>query len=133
MINEQVIGIYDYIGSGKLNSSKYYFRYLVSSLGEIDTDSVREVYDELYLKNPTSVESSIGPFDDVRAMNRFAYQLCEKISAKKMSLISVKNYNQFMENAVTAEDFFNNLFKQGEIIENQEFSKPGIFKNIFNN
>jgi len=133
MVKDQIIGIYDYISSGNIDSSKYYFRYLLSSLGEVDTESIRDVYDEMYLKMPVTSDSLIGPFDDVDGITRFSYLLCEKISAKKMSLISVKNYNEFMEEVPITETFFTNLFAKGEIIENQRNSKMGILSSIFNN
>jgi len=131
MDKNQIIGIYDHMALENQENAKYYFRYLLTSLGEVDKEFVREAYDDMYLKAPCLLTSAIGPFDDGEAVRRFAYLLCEKLSVNKFSLISVKKYNEFMEHIPPVENYLSELFAIGEIIENQQINKLGIFSNIF--
>lgn len=130
--NDSIIMIYDFKEGGGIRASAYYLLYAFDESGQLEYESMFDTYEEFIQKRPEDGAFSIGPFEDLNFLNQFAFKVCEKNEAKVVSLLSVREYNQIMENTTTASELFKELSSQGNRIQNLDReSKSGIFGKIF--
>ena len=135
---EYIVGIYNFINANpEIHSeSAYYFLYLMDEKGLMDKASAIKLYND-HFKNGTEEllgddGKMIGPFLSTDHLNQFAFQLCEELNAAKVSLLSVQDYNNLLENTQSASDFHRDLLLKGNVIENIERKGKGFFSRIFN-
>jgi hypothetical protein len=133
---EYIIGIYNYINAfPELQSdSAYYMLYLMDEKGLLDQTAAHKLYDEKFkseLSSGSIHHKMIGPFDSTDQLNQFAFLLCEEMDAKKVSLLSVQEYNSLLESTQSASDFHRDLLEKGNVMENIERKKKGFLSRFF--
>lgn len=136
---EYIVGVYNYINATpeEHSTAAYYFVYLLDEKGLLDKTAAKKLYAEKF--HSQLVESDfagplsklIGPFESTEILNQFAFQLCEELNAEKVSLLSVAEYNQLLENSHTASDFHRDLLLKGNVMENIERKKKGFLSRFF--
>lgn len=134
---EYIVGIYNYLNPSPETQadSAYYLLYLMDDKGMLDKEVASKLYKEKFQSADetagTSPTHSIGPFQSVDNLNQFAFLLCEEMNAGKISLLSVGEYNTLLENTVQAADFHRDLVEKGNVMENIERKKKGLFGRFF--
>lgn len=136
---EYIVGVYNYINAiPELNSdSAYYILYLLDEKGLLDRSAALQLYEEHFKSDILSADEGIfgqkmiGPFESTDKLSQFAFQLCEKLNAEKVSLLSVQEYNSLLESTQTASDFHRDLILKGNVMENIERKKKGFLSRFF--
>lgn len=134
---DQIIGIFNQFNP-LLEDSRangFYFLYLLDQKGFLSLENAQKLYNERFKNGDVPNVFNlgyIGPFENLDSLNRYAFQLCEELNAEKVSLISVHEYNTFLENNQQALDFHQDLLEKGNIMENIEHKKKGFFSRLFN-
>jgi hypothetical protein len=132
MRTDYLIGIYQYFNPFPEDEkgSAYYLLYLMDQRGVLETGEAMKIFQANY---PASLTKSkwLGPFDSVDNLNQFAFLLCEKLDAQKISLLSVQEYNGLMEQTLQASDFYRDLLEKGSVIENIDKKDKSFFKKLF--
>jgi hypothetical protein len=133
---EYIIGIYNNFSplSEDPSTMGYYFLYLLDQKGLLDIEEAKAAYLEFSkIEEGTEAlkQGYIGPFQNTDSLNQFAFFICEKFNAEKISLVSVNDYNAFLETTQSAFDFHRDLLDKGNILQNIERRKKGILSRIF--
>lgn len=130
--NESIVMIYDYKEGGEVKPSAYYLLYVFDEAGLLDSEPMINVYEELIQKQPEGEGMPFGPFESLNFLNQFAFKVCEKNNEAMVSLLSVNDYNQVMEQATSGSNLFQEFVERGNRIENLDHkSKGGILGKIF--
>jgi len=137
---EYIIGVYHYLNSQPELATEpaYYLLYLLDDKGILDNESALKLYRERFKSEMHAPEfesdfnkNKIGPFDSVAKLNQFAFALCEELNAARVTLYSVEEYNAILENAQGASDFHRDLIEKGNVMENIDRKKKGLFSRLF--
>lgn len=132
---ESLVGIYtnEIVTDG--NQETYYILYLLDDKGPYDINKAWKLYlDEFSaLKDAVLSDGMIGPFASFEKLNQYAFTLCERLNAARISLVSVSEYNTMLESTQNTTDFRRNLFEEGNILENIERKnkKSGFLSRLF--
>lgn len=134
---EYIIGIYNNFNPFPENPDQmgYYFLYLLDHKGILEPEDAKQIYLEkanLHEANDALKLGYVGPFESLDSLNQFAFYLCEKLNAEKISLVSVHDYNNLIETSTSADTFQQSLIEKGNIIQNIERKKKGFLSRIFN-
>ena len=138
---EYIVGVYNSINANPVigTPQAFYLLYLLDEKGMLELEAAQKIYLESFKPEMSMDEllvdfnkSKIGPFESLEKLNQFAFQLCEVLNASKVSLLSVSEYNTFLENAQNASDFHKDLLEKGNVMENIDRKKKGFFSRIFN-
>lgn len=134
---DQIIGIFNQFNPipEDLSANGFYLLYLLDQKGFLSHELAQKLYlDKFKMGEFTSVFSKgyIGPFENLNSLNQYAFLLCEELNAEKVSLISVQEYNTFLENNQQASDFHLDLLEKGNVMENIEHKKKSFFSRLFN-
>lgn len=101
--------------------------------GLIDETVLEEEYLAVMNHEPSLLdEGTIGPFSNLETIQKFSFNLCQKLGNKGASLVSLEDYNELLSASFKVEDFKNRLEEKGNFINNPEAGKSGIFNKIFN-
>lgn len=129
---ESIVMIYDYKEGAETNPSAYYLLHAFDETGVIEIEPMIDVYEEFIQKQPELSKMPLGPFESLNFLNQFAFKICEKIDGSVVSLLSVQDYNQIMEEATNGTSLFHDFVEKGNRIENLDHkSKGGILGKIF--
>ena len=137
---EYIIGVYHYLNfQPELTAEPaYYLLYLLDDKGLLDQESAVKLYKEKFSSEILTPEfeqdfnsKKIGPFESIERLNQYAFRLCEELNAARISLYSVQEYNALLESAQAATDFHRDLVEKGNVIENIDRRKKGIFSRFF--
>ncbi len=121
--------IYNYITAvtKDLDSAFYFITYIFSENGVEDEAYVKSLYDEMFADRDIKVKNYIGPFYSLDEINKYSYMLCEKLNVKQASLISVQDYNLFMEKSTSIFDLKKYLIQDGNILKNLNLNQKSRF------
>lgn len=101
--------------------------------GLIDETVLEEEYLSVMNHEPSVLdEGSIGPFSNLETIQKFSFNLCQKLGNKGTSLVSLDDYNELLNASFKIEDFKARLEEKGNFIGNPEAGKSGLFNKIFN-
>lgn len=101
--------------------------------GLIDETVLEEEYVSVMNHEPSVLdEGSIGPFSNLETIQKFSFNLCQKLGNKGISLVSLDDYNELLNASFKTEDFKARLEEKGNFISNPEAGKSGLFNKIFN-
>ena len=101
--------------------------------GLIDETTLEEEYLNVMNHEPSVLdEGTIGPFSNLETIQKFSFNLCQKLGNKGTSLVSLDDYNDLLNASFKVEDFKNRLEEKGNFISNPEAGKSGILNKIFN-
>lgn len=132
---DYLVGIYTNEMLVEDNQETYYILYLLDDKGPYDINKAWKLYlDEFSaIKDAELVDEMIGPFASYEKLNQYAFTLCERLNAAKISLVSVSEYNTMLESTQSTTDFRRSLFEQGNILENIERKnkKSGFLSRLF--
>lgn len=129
---ESIVMIYDYQEGGEVGPSAYFLKYAFDETGLLDLEKMIDVYEELIQKEPETGHMPLGPFESLNFLNQFAFKVCERSDGALVSLISVKDYNQIMEEATSGSSLFQQFVEKGNQIQNLDHkSKSGILGKLF--
>ena len=138
---EYIVAVYNSINANPVLGTPqvFYMLYLLDEKGMLELETAMKIYQESYRPEISMDEglvdfnkSKIGPFESLEKINQFAFQLCEVLNASKVSLLSVTEYNNLLENAQNATDFHRDLLEKGNVMENIDRKKKGFLSRIFN-
>lgn len=130
--NDAIVMIYDYKEGADLKPSAYYLYHAFDENGLVELDSMVEVYEEFINQTPDGESLPLGPFENLNYLNQFAFKVCEKNDNSVVSLVSVKDYNTVLEEAVTGSELFQSLTEKGNRIENLDHSsKSSLLGKLF--
>ncbi len=129
---EYIVGIYNQFNPFPENPEDlgYYFLYLLDQKGVLDLEEAKQLYKEKYQLSEDSQalkKAIVGPFESLDAINQYAFSLCEKLNAEKISLLSVVDYNTLLEAAPSSLELHQDLVSKGNVITNIERKKKGGF------
>lgn len=117
------------------NQETFYILYLLDDKGPYDINKAWKLYlDEFSaIKDATLTDGMIGPFASFEKLNQYAFTLCERLNAARISLVSVSEYNTMLESTQNTADFKRNLFEEGNVLENVERKnkKSGFLSRLF--
>lgn len=129
---DYLIGVYQYFDPfpEEERGAAFYLLYLLDQKGLLEKNEAIKFFKERY---PADDHQSkwIGPFPSLDVLNQFAFFLCEKLDAQKISLVSVQDYNSLLEQTVQATDFHRDLLLKGNVLENIDKKEKGFFKKLF--
>lgn len=101
--------------------------------GLIEETTLEEEFLELVSHEPEVLdEGTIGPFSSLEQIQKFSFNLCQKLGNKGASLVPLDDYNELLIASFKIEDFKAKLEEKGSFIDNPEAGKSGIFNKIFN-
>lgn len=130
--SESIVMIYDYKEGAEVKPSAYYLLYAFDETGLLEVDNMIDVYEEFTQKEPEADLMPLGPFESLNTLNQFAFKVCERNDGALVSLLSVKDYNQIMEEASSGSTLFQEFIEKGNKIENLDHKgKRGILGKIF--
>lgn len=133
-----IVGIYTYINNSVLvggnTNSSYYLSYLFSDSGLIDREYLQDLYGQTYtLAEIHRHDNYIGPFDDLDALNKFSFKVCDELRADRIVLHTLEEYNSIMESVHSVSNLKERLITDGNVIENLEVkNKISLFDKFFN-
>lgn len=100
--------------------------------GLIDETVLEEEYLAVMNHEPSLLdEGTIGPFSNLETIQKFSFNLCQKLGNKGASLVSLDDYNELLNASFKVEDFKTHLEEKGNFIGNPEAGKSGLFNKIF--
>ena len=106
---------------------------LFNERGLVDEVQMEEVYLEQIGHAPEVLaEGMIGPFDDLEAIQKFSFSLCQNFGNSGVSLVSLERYNEILSDCYKAEDLKAKLEAEGNFLRNPDASKGNFFNKIFN-
>lgn len=130
--SESIVMIYDYKEGAEVKPSAYFLLYAFDESGLLELDSMIDVYEEFIQKEPEDSAMPLGPFESLNFLNQFAFKVCERNDGAIVSLLSVKDYNQILEESSSGGTLFQEFIEKGNKIENLDHkSKSGILGKIF--
>jgi hypothetical protein len=101
--------------------------------GLIDETTLEEEYLAVMNHEPSLLdEGTIGPFSNLETIQKFSFNLCQKLGNAGASLVSLDDYNELLNASFKVEDFKSKLEEKGNFINNPEAGKSGLFNKIFN-
>ena len=101
--------------------------------GLIDESILDEEYLEVVNHAPGILEEGVvGPFTDLENIQKFSFNLCQKLGNHGASLVSLEDYNELLAASYKVEDLKQKLEEKGSFIKNPEAGKSGLFNKIFN-
>ncbi|MCF8059484.1 MAG: hypothetical protein K9K67_09320 [Bacteriovoracaceae bacterium] len=101
--------------------------------GLVDETTLDEEYLEVVNHAPGVLEEgAVGPFNDLEVIQKFSFNLCQKLGNHGASLVSLDDYNELLAASYKVEDLKQKLEEKGSFIKNPEAGKSGIFNKIFN-
>ncbi len=104
-----------------------------NEMGLIEETTLEEEFLELVGHEPDVVdEGTIGPFNGLEQIQKFSFNLCQKLGNKGASLVPMDDYNELLVASFKIEDFKQKLEEKGSFIDNPEAGKTGLFNKIFN-
>jgi len=129
---EYLIGVYQYFNPNpeEERGAAYYLLYLLDQRGVLEKDDAKKLFRESH-QDYDLKSKWLGPFESLDTINQFAFTLCEKLDAQKISLLSVQEYNGLLEHTLLASDFLLDLLEKGSVIENIDKKEKGFFKKLF--
>jgi hypothetical protein len=129
---EYLIGVYQYFNPNPEEEigASYYLLYLLDQRGILEKEDAKKLYQESHTSFDLK-SKYIGPFESVDNINQFAFLLCEKLDAQKISLLSAQEYNGLLEHTQQASDFHRDLLLKGNVIDNIDKKEKGFFKKLF--
>ena len=84
----------------------------------MDGTLLEKVYDRLFLEERSqSGGLALGPFENLSKLNKFATELCRDVPATRFILLSVQDYNHFLESSGSVRDLEDNILTKGTIID----------------
>jgi len=107
-----------------LDTFAYYFLYILDQKGEVAIEEKKQSFEG---------KDIVGPFQTIEELNQFAYKILEQSNAEKISLVSIADYNLYLEKNSQALDFFQDLILNGNVLLNieKDDKKKGLFKRLF--
>ena len=129
---EYIVGIYNYFNPFPEDGSEpyYYMLYLLDDRGMLEKEGALKLFSERFkdsgFENHKTPINGIGPFISMEKLNQFAFALCEEVNAAQVSLLSVGEYNNMLENSHQADEFHRDLLEKGNTMENIERKKKGF-------
>jgi hypothetical protein len=129
---DYLIGVFQYFDPfpEEERGPSYYLLYLLDQKGVLEKDEAVKIFQEKF-KVDVLKSKWLGPFDSLDDLNQFAFFLCEKLDAQKISLLSVQEYNTLLEQTLQASDFHRDLLVKGNVFENIDKKEKGFFKKLF--
>lgn len=113
--------------------SAYQALSLFTSYGPIDETSLEEVYLGLSSRAPRVCEDGeIADFQDIEMLQKYSFELSQKLYAKGASLISIDEYNQILLESYSCEELVQKLQESGNFLANPDAGKSNFFNKIFN-
>ena len=107
--------------------------HVFNSKGLVDEEILLDYFSDICKDQVSSLgKGRIGHFSDGEQVQRFCFQLCQKLGHSGVSLLTVREYNNVLSSCHQASDFTSLLKEKGEFIENVDAQKRGFFDNIFN-
>lgn len=130
---DYIVGIFNCFSNDLDNphNEKYFLLYLLDEKGMLDYEGSKELYKRQFSRDGLIDNKYIGPFDNLEALNQYAFALLEELNAAQVSLLSVQEYNLLIESTQQASDFHRDLLEKGNIIENIERKKKGFLSRFF--
>ena len=129
---DYLIGVYQYFEPfpEEEKGAAFYLLYLLDQKVLLEKDEAIKMFKEKYNYEEVAAKW-IGPFNSIEVLNQFAFFLCEKLEANKISLVSVQEYNALLEQTIQANDFHRDLLLKGNVLENIDKKGKGFFKKLF--
>lgn len=124
--------IYGPHNSSRLSEGKRIMA-VFNETGLIDETTLEEEFLELVGHEPGVMEEgTIGSFSTLEQIQKFSFNLCQKLGNKGASLVPLDDYNELLVASFKIEDFKAKLEEKGSFIDNPEAGKSGLFNKIFN-
>ena len=134
---EYIVGIYNFFNPFPEDGqeSYYYLLYLLDEKGILEKDVPLQIFIDHYTSEETldlkTPINAIGPFVSLEKLNQFAFALCEKLNASKISLLAVQEYNCLLEFGQLASDVHRDLLEKGNALENIERKQKNFLSRFF--
>lgn len=118
---------------GTTAKGRYQAHSLFTSYGPIDETSLEEVYESSMGKKPEFCQDGvISDFEDLEALQKFSFELSQKLYSKGVSLISIDQYNEILLESYNSEELVHKLQESGNFLANPDAGKSNFFNKIFN-
>lgn len=120
-------------GSLKRHQQGYQALSVFTSYGPVDESTLEEVYEGIFNELPRHCDDGIvAPFLDIEALQKFSFELSQKLFAKGSSLVSVDDYNKILLESFNGEELVKKLQESGNYMANPDAGKSNFFNKIFN-
>jgi len=139
---DTVFMIYSYLSREELGleridneASAYYLLYVFEENSLLPRNELVKIYnDTAPLKMPSELpESYIGPFENLKDLNQYAFALCDTQNANQVALVSLQNFNETIKTANTPSDFKQILLEHSNLLANPDKDKKkSLFGKLFN-
>ena len=125
---EALFAVYDYQNGERALDASYRLLYVFGNEGPVERELLEKVYCEIFMKE--KVEGS--SFESLMQLNQYAFELCTRLNAARICLLSVQEYNSALEKSLSVEEFKNNLTEFADCIENVDKGrKTGLLGKLF--
>lgn len=101
--------------------------------GLVDETTLEEEFLQVFNHEPGSLgEGTIAPFESLEDIQKFGFNICQKLRNSGVSLVSLEQYNNLLVESHKVEDFKHKLEEEGNFLKNPDVDKAGFFNKIFN-
>lgn len=100
--------------------------------GLINEITLEDEYSEMFKVAPAKInEGSIGAFRDLEVLQKYSFNLCQKLGNAGVSLVSLESYNEALGQSYKVDELRTRLEECGNFIKNPDAEKNGFFNKIF--
>lgn len=101
--------------------------------GLVEETVLEEEFLQLFNHEPKAIgEGTIAPFDSLEDIQKFGFNICQKLRNSGVSLVSLDDYNTLISESHKIEDLKQKLEEKGNFLKNPDVEKSGFFNKIFN-
>jgi hypothetical protein len=138
---DTVFIIYSYLSREELGleridneASAYYLLHIFEENSLLPRNDLVKIYnDTAPLKMPSELpEGYIGPFENLKDINQYAFALCDIQGANQVALVSLQDFNETIKAVNTPSDFKQILLEHSNIVANPDKDKKkSLFGKLF--
>ena len=128
MSNNNIIVLYNYLAEENKKAS-YYILNVLHKTGVLEKSLTEESYKNLF-HSPLDREY-IGPFQSIEDLQRYSFNLCEKLEADQAAIISAQEYNGMVERISDVAELREQVFQIGDTIHNPTPKKRRFLDKLF--
>lgn len=101
--------------------------------GLVEENILEEEFLQLFNHEPQEIgEGTIAAFDSLEDIQKFGFNICQKLRNSGVSLVSLDDYNSLVSESHKIEDLKEKLEERGNFLKNPDVEKAGFFNKIFN-
>ena len=113
--------------------SSYYAFQIFSEAAPIEKEQVLKSYESTVdiIRGEENL-NMVGPFKAIDNLQRFSFDLCQRLNAKKIALLNINAYNEAVEKSAKISELWENLQAGADLLENTQVDQgKGFFNRIF--